>query len=147
MIPRVSEVIDPGGESRGFAFDEAHLHIVCPWHGFEYDIQTGVHPGRRAARLIAVKVEEDTDGFMSPSEQAAKLSGMLAELRGQIERTSQAGNWPAVARHEVTNLLTCAVKLYAAFAEEADGDVAAIDSTVSTTEAMGSHVRCCERST
>jgi len=73
---------------------------------------------------------------MSPSEQAAKLSGMLAELRGQIERTSQAGELASVARHEVTNLLTCAVKLYAAFAEEADGDVAAIDSTVSTTEAM-----------
>jgi hypothetical protein len=73
---------------------------------------------------------------MSPSEQAAKLSGMLAELRGQIERTRQAGELVSVARDEVTNLLTGAVKLYAAFAEEVDGDVAAIDSTVSTTEAM-----------
>jgi nitrite reductase/ring-hydroxylating ferredoxin subunit len=63
MIPRVTEVIDEGGESHGFAFDESHPHIVCPWHGFEYDIQTGVHPGRPAARLIPVAVEESADGI------------------------------------------------------------------------------------
>ncbi|HXJ17236.1 MAG TPA: Rieske (2Fe-2S) protein [Candidatus Polarisedimenticolia bacterium] len=63
IIPRVTEVIDEGGESRGFAFDESSLHIVCPWHGFEYDIKTGVHPGRRAARLIQVTVEETADGI------------------------------------------------------------------------------------
>jgi nitrite reductase/ring-hydroxylating ferredoxin subunit len=63
IIPRVDEVIEPGGESRGFAFDETNLHIVCPWHGFEYNIQTGVHPGRRSARLISVPVEEAVDGI------------------------------------------------------------------------------------
>jgi hypothetical protein len=73
---------------------------------------------------------------MSPSEQAAKLSAIITELRAQIERTTQAGELVRVPRHEVTNLLTGAVKLYAAFAEEVDSDVAAIDSTVSTTEAM-----------
>ena len=55
IIPRVTEVIDGGGESHGFAFDESSPHIVCPWHGFEYDIKTGVHPGRPAARLIRVR--------------------------------------------------------------------------------------------
>ena len=63
IIPRVDEVIEPGGESRGFTFDEANLHIVCPWHGFEYNIKTGVHPGRRSARLISVPVEEEADGI------------------------------------------------------------------------------------
>jgi nitrite reductase/ring-hydroxylating ferredoxin subunit len=63
IIPRVTEIIEPGGESRGFAFDESHLHIVCPWHGFEYDIKTGVHPGRPAAKLIRVAVEEAADGI------------------------------------------------------------------------------------
>lgn len=62
IIPRVTEVIEPGGESRGFAFDESRLHIVCPWHGFEYDIKTGVHPGRPSARLIRVAVEETSEG-------------------------------------------------------------------------------------
>jgi nitrite reductase/ring-hydroxylating ferredoxin subunit len=63
IIPRVTEVIDEGGESRGFAFDESRLHIVCPWHGFEYDIKTGEHPGRRTAKLIRVTVEESADGI------------------------------------------------------------------------------------
>jgi nitrite reductase/ring-hydroxylating ferredoxin subunit len=63
LIPRVREIIDRGGESHGFAFDESHPHIVCPWHGFEYDIKTGVHPGRSAARLIGVAVEESADGI------------------------------------------------------------------------------------
>lgn len=63
IIPRVTEVIEPGGESHGFAFDESKLHIVCPWHGFEYDIRTGIHPGRPSARLIRVAVEEGTDGI------------------------------------------------------------------------------------
>lgn len=63
IIPRVTELIDDGGESRGFAFDDSRLHIVCPWHGFEYDIKSGVHPGRRAARLIHVAVEEAADGI------------------------------------------------------------------------------------
>ncbi|HTW22328.1 MAG TPA: Rieske (2Fe-2S) protein [Candidatus Baltobacteraceae bacterium] len=63
IIPRVTEIIEPGGESGGFAFDESRLHIVCPWHGFEYDIKTGAHPGRPAARLIRVAVEESADGI------------------------------------------------------------------------------------
>jgi len=63
IIPRVNEVIDERGESHGFAFDDANLHIVCPWHGFEYDIKTGAHPGRPSARLICVPVEEAADGI------------------------------------------------------------------------------------
>jgi nitrite reductase/ring-hydroxylating ferredoxin subunit len=61
IVPRVLEVIDERGESHGFAFDETNLHIVCPWHGFEYDIKTGAHPGRPSARLIRVVVEETED--------------------------------------------------------------------------------------
>jgi nitrite reductase/ring-hydroxylating ferredoxin subunit len=63
MIPRVTEVIDQGGESHGFAFDPSHAHIVCPWHGFEYDIKTGSHPGRPAAQLIRIEVEESGNGI------------------------------------------------------------------------------------
>jgi nitrite reductase/ring-hydroxylating ferredoxin subunit len=63
IIPRVDEVIDERGESHGFKFDEEDLHIVCPWHGFEYSIKTGVHPGRPSARLVSVPVEEGSDGI------------------------------------------------------------------------------------
>jgi nitrite reductase/ring-hydroxylating ferredoxin subunit len=63
IIPRVTEVIEEDGASRGFAFDEADLHIVCPWHGYEYSIRTGTHPGLPRARLKPVPVEETSEGI------------------------------------------------------------------------------------
>jgi hypothetical protein len=73
---------------------------------------------------------------MSPSEEAAKLSGLLVGLREQIERITDSGELAGVKREDVTNLVTEAVKLYATFAEELESDVPAIDATVSTTQAM-----------
>jgi predicted hydrolase (HD superfamily) len=73
---------------------------------------------------------------MSPSEEAAKLTALLGDLRVQIGRTMQAGELASITREDVTNLVTEAVKLYAAYAEELEAEVPAIDSTVSTTEAM-----------
>src|SRR5437879_692638 len=32
-------------------FNEDELHLVCPWHGFEYDIETGEFAGDRRRRL------------------------------------------------------------------------------------------------
>ena len=64
------------------------------------------------------------------------MSALLGELRAQIGRTMQAGELASVPREDVTNLVTEAVKLYAAYAEELDAEVPAIDATVSTTEAM-----------
>jgi ABC-type protease/lipase transport system fused ATPase/permease subunit len=76
---------------------------------------------------------------MSVSDEAAKLSALLAELRAQIERTTEAGEIAKVPAAGVTSLLSDAVKLYAAAVEEAaagSGAVTVIDGTVSTTEAM-----------
>jgi hypothetical protein len=76
---------------------------------------------------------------MSPSEEAAKLAALLAGLRAQIERTTEAGEIAKVPAAGVTNLVSAAVKLYAAAMEEAEPGAAAIpaiDATVSTTEAM-----------
>jgi hypothetical protein len=73
---------------------------------------------------------------MSPSEEAVKLSALLGDLRVQIGQTLQAGELASVPREDVTNLVTEAVKLYTAYAEELEAEVPAIDATVSTTEAM-----------
>jgi hypothetical protein len=74
--------------------------------------------------------------FMSPSEEALKLSDVVTELREQIERTTQAGELAAVKREDVTNLVTGAIKLYAAYTEELESEIPPADSSVSTTEAM-----------
>lgn len=76
---------------------------------------------------------------MSPSEESAKLSVLVAELGAQIERTIQAGELAHVPSHDVTQLVSGAVKLYAAAVEEAEPGAESapvIDGTVSTTEAM-----------
>jgi predicted hydrolase (HD superfamily) len=74
--------------------------------------------------------------FMSPSEESAKLSGVIVELREQIGRTMQAGELAAVPREDVTSLVTEAIKLYAAYTEELESEISPTDSSVSTTEAM-----------
>jgi hypothetical protein len=76
---------------------------------------------------------------MSPSDGAAKLCALLAELDAQIERTIEAGEIANVPPACVANLVSGAVKLYAAVVEEAEpgtNAVPVIDGRVSTTEAM-----------
>src|SRR5436309_525995 len=55
MIRRVMELIAEDKTSLGLGFAE-HLNIVCPWHGYEFDILTGRHQGNPRMRLRAVAV-------------------------------------------------------------------------------------------
>ena len=32
-------------------FSEDEMHLICPWHGWEYDIETGEYAGDRRKRL------------------------------------------------------------------------------------------------
>ena len=73
---------------------------------------------------------------MSTSEKAARLSALVAQLSERIDETVKAGEVADVPRPDVTALVSGAVKLYAASAEESESDVPVIDATVSTTEAM-----------
>ena len=57
LIPRVVERLDDEGRSLGDFFSD-QLHIVCPWHGFEYNVRTGVHAAQSDLRLTRVDVVE-----------------------------------------------------------------------------------------
>jgi nitrite reductase/ring-hydroxylating ferredoxin subunit len=57
IMKRVEERIGPEGRSLGFRFSRSQINIVCPWHGYEYDIRTGRHQGNPAVRLNPVKVK------------------------------------------------------------------------------------------
>ena len=35
------------------------MRIVCPWHGYEFSIETGSHPAKESIRLKRVTVEEE----------------------------------------------------------------------------------------
>jgi nitrite reductase (NADH) small subunit len=56
MLAKVEEVIADDKTSKGMAFSKTRMHVVCPWHGFEFDIRTGIHPGNPRARLRKMDV-------------------------------------------------------------------------------------------
>lgn len=59
IIPAVRELVNDRQVSTGYAFDESDMRIVCPWHGYEFSIETGTHPAQASIRLRAVPVEEE----------------------------------------------------------------------------------------
>lgn len=58
LIPRVETVIGPRNVTFGDVYSEQDLHIVCPWHGYEYDVRTGEHPASPDVRLRSYEVSE-----------------------------------------------------------------------------------------
>jgi nitrite reductase/ring-hydroxylating ferredoxin subunit len=48
---RVLEPVAEDRTTRMMEFSETQMHIVCPWHGYEYDLKTGEHPGSVRHRL------------------------------------------------------------------------------------------------
>jgi nitrite reductase/ring-hydroxylating ferredoxin subunit len=60
IFNRVLETLAPDQTSTGLKFSSEE-HIVCPWHGYEYSLVTGSHPGDAALRLTALDVRLDDD--------------------------------------------------------------------------------------
>ncbi|WP_309084688.1 Rieske (2Fe-2S) protein [Chelativorans sp.] len=59
IYPRVVEPLDERGEVRTLAYDETTQHLVCPWHGYEFNLQTGRGQGGRGSlRRARLKLEE-----------------------------------------------------------------------------------------
>ena len=56
IIARVQELIADDKTSLGFAFSKDRTNVVCPWHGYEFDIGTGRHQGNPRIRLRPVKI-------------------------------------------------------------------------------------------
>ncbi|GLY68940.1 Rieske (2Fe-2S) protein [Amycolatopsis taiwanensis] len=61
IMPRTVQLVREGRKSGGPGFHPTDRNIVCPWHGFEFDILTGRHPAdsRVGLRPIPVRVEGD----------------------------------------------------------------------------------------
>ena len=58
LYKRVLEPVDANGHVRAQAFDETVTNLVCSWHGYEFDLTTGVHQGHSKLRLRKAKIEE-----------------------------------------------------------------------------------------
>ena len=57
-VPQVVDVIDKDGCFIQQRFDEDDMHIVCPWHGYEYHLATGVHVADPNLKLQKFEVQE-----------------------------------------------------------------------------------------
>jgi nitrite reductase/ring-hydroxylating ferredoxin subunit len=40
-MAKIEDALRPDKTSLGLRFSETEVHFVCPWHGFEYDFETG----------------------------------------------------------------------------------------------------------
>jgi nitrite reductase/ring-hydroxylating ferredoxin subunit len=50
-LPQVVDKIGERGVYLGQSFDESDMHIVCPWHGYEFHLADGCHVIDRRLRL------------------------------------------------------------------------------------------------
>ncbi len=71
IIPRVEEELAPDRTSRGLRFSSERRNIVCPWHGWEFDIDTGRHCGDPKYRLRRVSVRFEDERFYETMPHAA----------------------------------------------------------------------------
>jgi nitrite reductase/ring-hydroxylating ferredoxin subunit len=54
----VLEPIAADGTVRALAYDESVTNIVCSWHGYEFDLKTGINQGSPRFRLRAAKLDQ-----------------------------------------------------------------------------------------
>lgn len=60
IVPKVEDVLTNDKQWIGHRFDESDLHIVCPWHAYEFKLTSGVcatDPDRRLKKYEVVRRE------------------------------------------------------------------------------------------
>ena len=57
-LPQVEDVISGDGSYLQQRFNEDDVHIVCPWHGYEYHLSTGEHVIDPRLKLQKFEVSE-----------------------------------------------------------------------------------------
>jgi nitrite reductase/ring-hydroxylating ferredoxin subunit len=56
ILPLATEDVAPDQTSAGRVYSKSQVNVICPWHGFEFDIRTGRHPTDPEVRLRPVPV-------------------------------------------------------------------------------------------
>lgn len=54
ILGKVECILDDQKRTLGERFSDSEIHLVCPWHGWEYDLETGCSatiPGGRLRRF------------------------------------------------------------------------------------------------
>ena len=61
ILGKVETVLRDDKTVLGERFSEAEVHLICPWHGYEYDLATGECAVDRRLRLRRFDVVEKGD--------------------------------------------------------------------------------------
>lgn len=61
LMAKVEEVIAEDKTYHGMRFNHDEMHIVCPWHGWEYDLVSGEMVADRKFRLKKYEIVEKGD--------------------------------------------------------------------------------------
>jgi nitrite reductase (NADH) small subunit len=64
MIAKVEEIVAQDRTSQGMIFSKTKMHVVCPWHAYEFDIRTGLHPGNPRAQLRKIPITVSGDDLI-----------------------------------------------------------------------------------
>ncbi|MEE8348169.1 MAG: Rieske 2Fe-2S domain-containing protein [Acidobacteriota bacterium] len=51
ILEKVEEILAEDQTSHGMKFSDESIHVICPWHGFEYNLRSGVNAGDERLRL------------------------------------------------------------------------------------------------
>jgi nitrite reductase/ring-hydroxylating ferredoxin subunit len=62
MLPKVEDVFGEHRVLLGQRFNEGEIHIVCPWHGWEYKLENGECAADKRLRLQRFTVVEREGG-------------------------------------------------------------------------------------
>ena len=57
-IPQIVDCVGTDGRFLGQTYDENDVHIVCPWHGYEFHLANGEHVANKDLRLEKFPVSE-----------------------------------------------------------------------------------------
>lgn len=78
ILGKVETVLEDDRNVLREKFSDTEKHLVCPWHGYEYDIKTGQHAGDRRLSLnrfdvverdgMVYLLVEQSDSLQQPSE-------------------------------------------------------------------------------
>jgi len=58
IVGRYEQVVLPDGTVGGERFADDEVRIACPWHGWEYDLETGECTADRRFRLRRIEVRQ-----------------------------------------------------------------------------------------
>ena len=70
VLGKVETVLDEDKHVQGERFSDETVHLICPWHGWEYDLRSGVCATDATVALRKYEVE-DRDGvifLLSPDD-------------------------------------------------------------------------------